>query len=153
MKTFLFILTIVLVAMAASPAQAQKRPNQDRANGAQIEAIKVGLITKRLELSPDQSKQFWPVYDAYTKDIQLVRRDLRQLKRRGLTLTDDELKKEMEKMFDLMEKEVDTQRKYHREFLKVVSPRQVAELYKAEAEFKALLLKRLGARMGEDEGE
>jgi Spy/CpxP family protein refolding chaperone len=158
MKNFLFILTIVLVAMAASPAQAQKRPNQDRANqgkadGAQIEAIKVGLITKRLELSPDQSKQFWPVYDAYTKDIQLVRRELRQLKRRGLTLTDDELKKEMEKMFDLMEKEVDTQRKYHREFLRVVSPRQVAELYKAEAEFKALLLKRLGARMGEDEGE
>jgi Spy/CpxP family protein refolding chaperone len=151
MKTYLFILMIALAA--ARPALAQKRPNQGKADGGQIEAIKVGLITKRLELSAEQSKQFWPVYNAYTKDIQQVRRELRQLKRRGLTLTDDELKKEMDKMFDLMEKEVDTQRKYHREFLKVASPRQVAELYKAEAEFKALLLKRLGARAGEDEGE
>ncbi len=147
--SFFFVLLCVMGLSQA--AQAQNKPDRgNRGNGTQVEAIKVGLITQRLELGTDQSKQFWPVYDSYAKEIQQIRKDLRQLRKRGLTLTDDELKREMEKMFDLMEKEVATQRKYHREFLKVVSPRQVAELYKTEVEFKTLLLKRLGARMGEE---
>lgn len=151
MKTNFFFVFLFVVGLS-QVSQAQNKPDRGhKGNEAQVEAIKVGLITQRLELSTDQSKQFWPVYDNYSKEIHQIRKDLRQLRKRGLTLTDDELKKEMEKMFDLMEKEVTIQRKYHREFLKVVSPRQVAELYKAEMEFKALLLKRLGGpRMGEE---
>ena len=30
--------------------------------------MKIGFITQKLQLSPDEAKQFWPVYDAYAQE-------------------------------------------------------------------------------------
>jgi hypothetical protein len=113
-----------------------------------IEAAKVGLITQQLNLTSEQSKQFWPIYNKYSEELQLIRSQQREIRRGFQTKSDEQLRKDIDKVIELKEKEVATEKKYMQEFLKVINVRQVAMLYKAENLFKAMLIKRLTKREG-----
>jgi Skp family chaperone for outer membrane proteins len=108
-----------------------------------IEAAKVGLITQQLNLTTEQSKLFWPIYNKYTEELQSVRKQVRELKKGFQTKSDEQLKKDLDKVLELKEKEVDVEKKYLQEFLKVINVRQVAMLHRADQLFKAMLIKRL----------
>ena len=115
---------------------------------AQIESAKIGLITQRLALTPEQSKQFWPVYNQYSKEKKEIIDAIKGLRGRKATKTDEELRRDIEKLFELEEKKIALDRRYFKEFQKVITVRQIAELYKAEQFFKRKLLEELGKRRG-----
>ncbi|TAH19876.1 MAG: hypothetical protein EAZ08_07365 [Cytophagales bacterium] len=137
MKKILLIITFLLVGYSTW-AQPQ---GKDR-----IEAAKIGLITQQLGLTSEQSKQFWPVYNKYSEEMQILRSQQREIRKGFQTKTDEQLRKDLDKVMEIKEKEVATEKKYIQEFLKVINIRQVAMLYKAETMFKAMLLKRLTKR-------
>lgn len=109
-----------------------------------IEAAKIGLITQQLGLTSEQSKQFWPIYNKYSEEMQLLRSQQREIRKGFQTKSDEQLRKDLDKVMEIKEKEIVTEKKYVQEFLKVINIRQVAMLYRAETLFKAMLLKRLG---------
>lgn len=109
-----------------------------------LEAAKIGLITQQLGLTSEQSKQFWPIYNKYSEEMQLLRSQQREIRKGFQTKTDEQLRKDLDKVMEIKEKEIVTEKKYVQEFLKVINIRQVAMLYRAETLFKAMLLKRLG---------
>ena len=39
----------------------------------QIEAARIGMITERLGLSPDQAQRFWPMYNEFSQKRQQIR--------------------------------------------------------------------------------
>jgi Spy/CpxP family protein refolding chaperone len=123
---------------------------QQPAGGGDLEAIRVGYITKKLNLTPEEAKQFWPVYDAYRGEMKEVRDDQRdnvQNARENFdTMTDQEVETAVNKMLDNRRKELDITLRYHEQFKKVLNIRKIAKLYKAEHEFTQLLLERLQER-------
>ncbi|MCU0451054.1 MAG: hypothetical protein MUC97_14640 [Bernardetiaceae bacterium] len=144
MKPAYLLLICLLLGLGAQAQKKMNKQGKPAPDSERVEAVRVAFITERLELSPAQSQTFWPVYNAFAAESKVIKQELRALAKRGLNLSDDELKRELEKRFDLQEKQLALQRRYHREFLKVISPRQVAELYRAEEQFKVMLLRRLG---------
>lgn len=114
----------------------------------QLDAARIGLITSRINLTPEQSTKFWPVYNEYNGKKGTLRRSLRQLKMEdpSATATDNKIRQDLQEMLSLRQKEVDLEKEYMHKLLKVISPRQVAELYKAEQEFTRLMLNRLEQR-------
>ena len=73
MKTFKTILLISLIAMTTISIAQQKRMIKDGDRKEEIEAMKVGFLTKRLSLSPEEAKTFWPVYDQYQAELNKIR--------------------------------------------------------------------------------
>ncbi|MFM2377163.1 MAG: hypothetical protein RLZZ165_2260 [Bacteroidota bacterium] len=145
MKLFGMLMGLLLASVALQlPAQ------QPTSGGSDLEAIRVGYITKKISLTPDEAKQFWPVYDAYRTDMKVVRDDQRdhvQLARENFdTMTDQEVEAAVNKMLDNRRKELDITLRYHEQFKKVLNIRKIAKLYKAEREFTQLLLDRLQER-------
>jgi len=140
MKNILLIITFLLMTYL-QPIWAQEGKER-------IEAAKIGLITQQLNLTSEQSKQFWPVYNKYSEELQLIRSQQRAIRKGFQTKSDDQLRKDLDRVIELKEKEVAIEKKYIQEFLKVINIRQVAMLYKAENMFKAMLLKRLTKRDG-----
>lgn len=120
------------------------------AAGGDLEAIRVGYITKKLNLTPDEAKQFWPVYDAYRAEMKEVRDDMRdnvQAARENFdTMTDQEVEAAVTRMLDNRRKELDITLRYHEQFRKVLNIRKIAKLYRAEHEFTQLLLQKLQER-------
>jgi hypothetical protein len=126
------------------------------ATQADIEALKVGFITRRLNLTADEAKTFWPVYDAYAAEMKEVKEGMRLEKRNAKKnfdlMTDEEVNAAMESMLAFKRRELDVTLKYHEEFKRVLPVRKVGQLYRAEQEFTRLLLERLQERREENGG-
>lgn len=118
----------------------------------QIESLKVGMITKRLNLTSEQAIKFWPVYNEFGKERHQLRKQTMQLHRAFDVKSDAELKKDLYKLLELKQKEVDLEKKYFEKFQEVLTIRQVVALQKAERQFKKMLLEKLGKR-GERKGK
>jgi hypothetical protein len=137
---FLLLITILPLPLLAQPGQAMAR----------IHAAKMAYITDRLQLSPDQSANFIPLYNEYEREI----RDTRQSyfkKYKGEDMehaSDGAAMQYIDDNLDYQQQVLDIKRKYNDRFLKTISPQQLTDLYKAEREFKQLLLQRLKDRNG-----
>jgi Skp family chaperone for outer membrane proteins len=140
----LILLTGMLLSLFSTPLFAQPAAGQD------LEAIRVGYITKKLSLTPDEAKVFWPVYDAYRAEMKEVRGDMRETAQSARedfdVMTDAQVEAAVNKMLDNRRKELDITLRYHEQFKKVLNIRKIAKLYKAEHEFTQIILQRLQER-------
>lgn len=118
--------------------------------GEQYQAQKVAFITNALELTPDESAAFWPLYNEHEKKknelmnaMKSYRRDLIDQK---TDLSEEQAREALvffqENMNSVHQLEIEYQNKY----LKVISARKVLSLMKAEKDFRRELLKKLGER-------
>ncbi len=155
MKKVIFVLSCLLVLSQAT-AFSQDDPPQGR---EKIKAARLGLITIRLNLTEEQAKGFWPIFNDYETKRADLRKSIRQLtaESRNLTTSDDKIAGNLKEILNLKQKEVDLEKEYQAKFLKVISVRQVSELYKTEQLFNMMLMKKLrngeGGKGGREFGE
>ena len=119
---------------------------QNDLNGRQkIESAKIAMITNRLNVTPDQAPQFWAIYNEYNTKKQELNRRIRQLNNEPsrTSMNDNQLVNGLREVNATKQKLADLDEEYMPRFLKVISPAQLAELYKTEQVFNQMLLKRL----------
>ncbi len=112
------------------------RPYRLNAGGRRLEQIKETFIGKQLKLSPEESKAFWPLYRQYVQDQTAVR----ILKRQNNSNTSPDGTQQIDKELEYEEQLVIIRKHYRDEFLKVLPPEKVSELYKSEREFNDEML-------------
>lgn len=150
MKTKIATLLLLLTTFIGGLAMAQ--PGNNREDKAErVQAAKVAYITNRLNLTTTQAQQFWPLYNEFEESRKKIRKQLRQLRvdNQAVSGTDDQIRADIRKFFQLRQEELELEKQYSEKFMKVLTPKQVAEYYRAEREFTKLLLKRLRGRRGE----
>jgi len=139
MKNRIYILFIAVEIFFSFSTYAQGgNPNKIK----QIEAVKIGYLTRRLDLSPEESQKFWPVYNQYQQDLQ----DINRQRKAARAQNGDDANKLVDDDFKYEDKILDLKKKYRYEFKKVLSPEKIKSLYFAEREFKEELIKQLKNR-------
>jgi len=143
MKRLVYILLLML-----SVHFTYAQPGSERFE--RIHAIKVAYITDKIHLSTEQSEKFWPVYNAYEKELHGIRHQFfnkyKDDKRVG---NDPHAAREfIEDDLEYQEATLNLRKKYRDEFLKVISPQQLAQLLQAERDFKRMLIQELKSRHG-----
>lgn len=135
-------LVFFMLLLTASVATAQ--PDK-RSNGQKMRQAKIAYITGQVELSPEQAKHFWPLYDQYDARRSGLRREVRKLNREPQVkgLSEEAAQAHLRKLSDLRQQEVDLEKTYQGRFLEVVSARQLAALHVAEQRFTQLLIEKL----------
>lgn len=137
MKNLIF--TIVLLTSLSIFSQESKTDK--------VEAMKVGFITNRLELTAKEAQVFWPLYNEYNSKMEKLRKtkrsDFEELKNKSENLTDKELEAFINEVFTSKQKELDLQKEYYEKYAKVLSVKKVAMLYQAENQFKRELLRKI----------
>jgi Skp family chaperone for outer membrane proteins len=134
-----FLLLILLIYTNAF-AQTSSTSGKE-----QLEAYKVGMITQRLNLSADQAKLFWPIYEEYTKQRKVIKKKDSELKKSLATTTLDnkDLLQEIKKIPMHKQQQADLERDYINKLSKVISAKQISELYLIEGDYRKMLIKRL----------
>jgi hypothetical protein len=137
MKHALFLVLFSLILGTAARAQS---PGRQR-----IENAKIAWITNRINLTPEQAKNFWPVYNEYDAKKRETRLKIRQLnaETNNLTISEKRITANLRELMALKQHEVDIDKEYMERFMKVIDVRQLAELYKAEQRFTQMLIERL----------
>ena len=110
----------------------------------QLENAKIAFITNRVSLTQDQAQKFWPLYNEFSAR----RRDLNRsgrLLRRDVTegMTDQQIRDSFTQAFTMRQQELNLEKEYFDKFQKVISLRQVAQLFQAERDFTKEVIKRV----------
>jgi Spy/CpxP family protein refolding chaperone len=144
---------LIALALIGTAATAQTRPNPGTRLGQakeRIESAKIGFITRELQLTPDEAKAFWPIYNAMEAELKKANRDpLREgLKtvrgEGGIDNLSDAQARELLAEIDKVGSEREAiRRTYQKEFLKVLPPQKVLKLHVAERKFKQEVMERL----------
>ena len=136
MKKLILVLLAFIFCLSAETTFAQNTKKE------KIESLKIAFVTKKLDLSPEESQIFWPVYNQYQKEIgELI---LQRRAARKDSDTDD-----VDEDLDIEGKIVDVRKKYRKEFSRVLSPEKINQFYQAEREFREELIKQLKSRRPE----
>lgn len=147
----------LLSALLAMPAllgnaQEEDMPPLPEDRLKEIKAQKTAYLTTKMELTPEESQKFWPVYNQYDKELETARkerRDAHKALRGSSELTDAEAAAAIEKDLASQQKELDLRKRYSGEFSKVVGAKKTLMLARAERDFNRELLKRLRDRREE----
>lgn len=145
MKLNVYSIVLLLLAVGLAGAPKQAIAQHDKESKEKLESAKIGMITTRLNLTEEQAPKFWTIYNDYRAKKKDMRGSFRKLKMRNVSASasDDEIRADLKEMMSLKQKEVDMENDYIKQLLKVISARQIAELYKTEHQFTKMLLEKL----------
>jgi len=118
-----------------------------------VEAARIGLITSRLGLTPEQAEKFWPVYREFTEKRQEMRKEFRQMQQ-SIDPANPDPKKQQQLVdfgFQLKQKELNLEKDYSSRILNVITVQQMLNLRKAEQDFRQLILNQLQQRRAEQQ--
>lgn len=122
----------------------------------EIEAQRVAYITTQLELTPEESAEFWPVYNQYKTEMGAHQKANKGKKAKQIDtqkLSDNEINELVKARFAHERAKVDIEEKYFDEFKKVLPTKKVAAFYKANDDFRKELLRSLRGRASMDREE
>jgi hypothetical protein len=140
MRKIKYLMTAILFTGSTCFLQAQT-PTPVR---EKVESMKVGFLTERLNLTPEEAKAFWPVYTKYENELEALRKTRREnlvnAKKNFDEMTDKDIEKAVDNEIAFRQSELDLLKKYHPQFKQVLPIKKVAKLYRAEEDFKAKLL-------------
>lgn len=141
MKMRINLILILLVLAQAAWAQ-RGGPYKEK-----VDALKVGFITKKLDLSSEEAQKFWPVYNKYHEQLEKNRSGMKEVLGEHLgnldKMTSAEADKALLEMQAMRSQELEILKLYTQEFKKILPAQKVVKLFIAEHEFKRELLRQL----------
>jgi hypothetical protein len=132
MRKILFLLICISLTIAATGQNAKNK----------LQAQRVAFITQRLNLTPEEAQQFWPVFNQYTEKLQQIRSSAKEEKTID-ELNDGDTEKMILSEFDRESRELDLKKDLYQKLKKIISVKKIAKLYRAERDFKGILLERI----------
>lgn len=130
-RLFSILLTLFLATGIFAQAQERATPNP------QIRKLKIEYVTGQMSLTQQQLQKFIPLYNRYSDELLVHRRAIKALEKNPSSTYQVEERQKLE------QKMVEIKGRYKDDFLKVITAQQLAAMYKAEGEFKNILLDHL----------
>ena len=143
-------LVLLAAALLAMPALAQTKPASASADNMQIlreklKADKKLVVAANMDLTEAEAKGFWPVYDAYQKELQKINERLATAivvyakEHNAKSLTDGKAMKLLDEALGVEEEEVKLKRAFVPRLNKVLPGRKVARYLQIENKIRAIV--------------
>jgi hypothetical protein len=133
-KAHRHLIAVLLIMLMAGGLSAQTKPKE------KVEAMRIAFITNRLDLTPDEAKLFWPIYDNYRHDLSKLRRSFYP-KDDG---SDPHL--DADRQLEFEQKKLDLKKTYKPQFEQVLGKEKLNKLISAEEDFKRMLIQTIRNR-------
>ncbi|MEH3112760.1 hypothetical protein [Pedobacter terrae] len=139
MKNLLFV-TLMFLLPTTLLAQ--------RPRGEEIESLKIAFFTQKLDLSPEEAKIFWPIYNDMQAELNSLHKERMQkmISFRKVdeidNLTDAQVQNLITSEFDFKQRELNLNKKYYTKLKSSLPIKVVGKFYRAQEGFKRELLNR-----------
>ena len=127
------------------PAGGEKPANNLETVHEKLKAEKKSIVTKYMELTDAEAKNFWPVFEDYQKDLQKVHERLGALltsyaaEYRNKSLTDEKAKKLLDEWIAIEQDEVKQRKAFAPKLLKALPAKKAARYLQIENEYRMLM--------------
>lgn len=155
MKKLVLILRFTLLTVSYLFAQHGMKPDDDWIQ--KIKAEKVAFLTTKLQLTPEEAQNFWPVYNEFENKRFEIHMERREMEHKTMEETDDmnedQLKAVSEKYINLFQKEADLMKEYNKKFFQVLPPQKVVMFYDVENDFRSHMLREFRKKKQENQNK
>lgn len=112
-----------------------------------VQAQRVAFITEKIDLTSKEAEKFWPLFNEYEQEERRIRKQYQaRQKKRPIDMTNEEARAHLVGRFDMEQELLDLKKAYFLKMAEVVSPKKLAGFYRADREFKRMLLNRIQQR-------
>lgn len=141
----ILMLMLFTVSLYSQMPRGQRPHERDAERHREaIEARRVSYITRKLSLSVEEARLFWPIYNEYSQKVEELSEAFKA-KRDQLPETDQMTEEQaaifIEAELKRFEDAAALRREYTQKMLEVVSVQQVALLFDAERSFNRMLFR------------
>lgn len=141
MKNLLIILLFILLSSVAMAQGSGGKIGEEK-----WEAKKIAWLTTKLDLNTEEAKIFWPIYNDYTREQKVLRKErfqkmisFRKLKEID-DLSDTEIQTLILNDFNFRQRELNLEKKYYNRLKSSLPIKLVGKFYRAQESFKKELL-------------
>ncbi len=143
-KLLLIPIAILASALAAAQPPQPDIPDETREKFiTEIRQYKHSYLAKELDLSREQQREFFPVYDEMEDRLMALNGETRELERKTLeneNASDTELEAAAQAVFGQRLKEGQIEMSYYEKFSKILNNRQILRLKNTERKFTQRLV-------------
>lgn len=148
--SLLFAITILILpntVIAQQEVYKNKNQTNKQCQHEKIEAQKIAFITQELNLTPEEAKVFWPVYNEYEAKRSELKKSFKGIDNHHKAEMDKLTEKEASQILDNQiieaQKFLDLRKEYHSKFKTVLPSVKVLKLYEAERDFQKVLMDKI----------
>jgi hypothetical protein len=145
---------ILIFLICSLPIYIYAQPKEGKAQ--RVEALRIAFITRKLQLTSEEAKKFWPIYDQFRREMEDLRKKYKDAMAEDETQqgaqTDAEIEKALNDIVAMKQAQLDLTKRYIPEFKKAIPARKILLLFKAEEDFKKELVKRIVQRRQKGNG-
>lgn len=144
----IWLIAITMFACSTAPAQAAgKKLNQEQA--LMLFNAKMKMMQEKLALTDEQTEQLIPVYKNYLQELDAVFKSRKYPRRYKPTSAEDACNVMTERL-DVNASVIQLQKKYIREFAKILNADQVMKIYRVEGQIQHEIRKEKRRRAGKN---
>lgn len=134
MGIFLLSFTVQTSAQSAATSQTQPDLTAERLQGK-------ASVEKLMNLSSDEAKKFWPLYDQYEAEMEKIDdRPLQEIQHFGYAnLTEQDATEKLDEVIAIQHARLDTEQRFIPKFRAVLSRVQVTRLFQIDSQLRAML--------------
>ena len=148
MKKLSFAIVFTLAFVASSMAQKERGEKAQE----KMEAFKIAFFTEKLQLTSEEAKVFWPIYNQFENEREALK-DKFDLDGQKLELmSDKDVETAIMQHIEMEEQMVKLRRDNVRRFMEVLPVRKVAMLQRIDNDFKRALLEEIKKRREAKQG-
>ncbi|HPF92832.1 MAG TPA: hypothetical protein PLV65_02780 [Tenuifilaceae bacterium] len=142
MKKFIIITSALSILFAFSTYAQSNTEKEDL-----VKAQKIAFFTEKLNLTPDEAQNFWPVYNSYWEKKNVIIEERKKAMQYCAENMSKMSEKEIERYGDMYinfhKQESDLLVEYNKKFKQILSPEKIMKLYQADYDFKTYLLRQI----------
>jgi len=154
LATLALAIAAVMMILTVSPAVSQdKQADNMKILLDKIKADKKLLVAANMDLTASEAKAFWPVYDAYQKDLMTINKRIAKLidsyaaDYQANTVTDEKAEKLTAEYVAIQKAEADLQTSYAQKLSKVLPPKKALRYLQIENKIRAVINYELAAEI------
>jgi hypothetical protein len=138
-------MAVITLGFAVSAWSQDKPANNLEITHEKLKADKKLIVTKYMELTEAEAKNFWPVYEDYQKDLQKINERLLNMLQsyaagyRDKSLTDEKAKQLLDEWIAIDNDDAKRRASYVPKVMKVLPPKKAARYLQIENEYRILL--------------
>jgi hypothetical protein len=144
--SLLFLST--LIGVTSSPGYAQQGSDAELRD--RIRAAQIAYLSQKLDLTPDEAQKFWPLYNQYTKEVELLIAERSRTNTKPADRPVKEQPADVELGYE--QRMLDIKTHYNKEFQKVLPTSKAGSVFKSEREFRGQLVRSLKERQSRNMG-
>ncbi len=146
---YAFIFAAILSTSLQAQIYNEDRNRSERSEKMQnrIESQKIAFITQKLDLTPSEAQNFWPLYNEFQSNMNDFRRQSK------LDLNNEDIREEdangfLDNLFSREQEELDIKKRYFEKLKSAIPTKKIAKLYVLEKKFREEILANLKSRIG-----